>query len=68
MKLTDAFLADLRTLLGKYEDLPEGAIEDAHERCHEDGNFNDTLDWGIDLGERLLAEEVGGLLIKHGLQ
>ncbi|MEF2249316.1 hypothetical protein RSP795_10280 [Ralstonia solanacearum] len=68
MKPTDAFLADLRALLGKYPELSEGAIDEAHANADDSGNFNDTLDRGINLGERLLAEEVGGLLTKHELQ
>lgn len=66
MKPTDEFLVALKALLGRHFPLDEDEIDLAHESGG-DGNFNDSLDWGIRLGESSLADEVRGLMHQHGI-
>ena len=64
---TRKFLAGLTVLLSHHEECEQDEVENAHENADDGGNFNDTLDSGISLGERLLADEIRGLAERCGL-
>ncbi|AMR79439.1 hypothetical protein [Cupriavidus nantongensis] len=61
------FLAGLAVLLLHHEECEPDELENAHENADDGGNFNDTLDSGIALGERLLADEIRGLAERCGV-
>lgn len=58
MILTAEKTANLLRVLAGYQPVEADEIDNAHANADDGGNFNDTLDHGIGLGERLLADEI----------
>jgi len=55
-----SLIRELLVRVDQYKPLEDDEIEKAHEAY--DGHYNDTLDRGIGLGERSLADEIRAII------